>query len=258
MCFGSDCKVCEEFYTSWYAKFKGESGLPAMYAFYYADIRDLRILCNMKNDFLLLEYMEEHKELYKMNFCYVSMAYYIADDIHSRGNEFLKLQYNSVVKFIVDHLYYSFGEPFDENNELRKHYNNLRKNEVKEKYRISPVNLRNNQSKFRKDLIYVHETCQLCGIANEELLIASHMKDYSKCSNIESCDFENGLLLCRNHDGLFDRGLISFTDKGDILISDILNEDDIEKLDIKNKKITLSKKQRDYMEWHRNNKFKKN
>lgn len=256
MCFGSACKVCEDFYGIWYMKGNGDTSFPCSYDDYYRVTMDLRILCQMKKDILLLEYLERNEELYKKNFCYITIAHHIAEDIFSKSNKFYESQYENIVRFIVDHLYYAFGSAYDENNELKKRYNYLRENEIKEKYRILPVKLRIGQEQYRKDLIYVHKTCQLCGMEHEELLIASHIKDYSKSDNKECVDFENGLLLCRNHDGVFDRGLITFTDEGEILISSNLNEEDIEKLDILEGQINLSEKQKEYMQWHRENKFK--
>ncbi|MBS5937735.1 HNH endonuclease signature motif containing protein [Clostridium sp.] len=256
MCIGVECKICEDFYGVWYVKGNGADAFPAIYGEYYDVMMDLGILCQMKKDFLLLEYLERNEKLYKMNFCYLDMAHYIVDDVYLRSNKFYECRYKNIVEFVVDHLYYAFGSAYDEDNELKKRYDYLRENEIKEKYRKSPVNIRIGQEKYRKDLIYIYKTCQLCGMANEELLIASHIKDYSK-SNINECiDFENGLLLCRNHDGLFDRGLISFNDEGNIIISNFLSESDIYKLNIIDKKIDLSKKQKEYMRWHRENKFK--
>lgn len=257
MCIGSKCKICEDFYGVWYVKGNDDRSFPLAYGWYQDVMFKLRILFGMKNDFFLLKYLENNEKLYKMNFCYLTIAYYIVDDVLTKTNELYGFKYRRIVEFVVDYLYYSFGSAYDENNELKKKYDYLRKNEIKEKYRISPVKLRNNQEKYRKDLIYIHKICQLCGLENEELLIASHIKDYSK-SNVDECiDFENGLLLCRNHDGLFDRGLISFTNDGDILISSNLSEDDINKLGILKKKINLSEEQKEYMEWHRENKFRK-
>lgn len=257
MCIGLECKICEDFYGVWYVKGNDDNAFPCVYECYYDVMEELRILCRMRNDFLIIEYLEKNEKLYKRNFCYLNIAYYIVDDVYLRSNKFCEKQYKNIVKFVVDHLYYSFGSAYEDDNELKKKYDCLRKNEIKEKYRISPVKLRKNQEKYRKDLIYIYKTCQLCGIENEELLIASHTKDYSE-SNIDECiDFENGLLLCRNHDGLFDRGLISFRDDGNILISSNLSKDDINILDILKRKIDLSEKQKEYMAWNRENKFKK-
>ena len=75
----------------------------------------------------------------------------------------------------------------------------------------SQVRLASVQQAFRDKLIEKHgQKCLLCGITNREMLIASHIKDAAKCDIYEKADFNNGLLLCANHDKLFDRFLISF------------------------------------------------
>jgi len=44
-----------------------------------------------------------------------------------------------------------------------------------------------------------------------ELLVASHVKPWSKCENQhEKISPNNGLLLCSIHDRLFDRGFMTF------------------------------------------------
>ena len=53
-----------------------------------------------------------------------------------------------------------------------------------------------------------------------ELLVASHIKPWSISDANEKLDIHNGLLMCPNHDKLFDRGYISFDDTGRILISE--------------------------------------
>ncbi|EPC3544776.1 HNH endonuclease [Aeromonas hydrophila] len=56
------------------------------------------------------------------------------------------------------------------------------------------------------------------GVTNKALLIASHIKPWSKCEdNAERLDGNNGLLLSPHIDKLFDQGWITFTDAGDLL-----------------------------------------
>lgn len=257
MCIGLECKICEEFYGIWYMKGNGDSSVPVAYELYKSVMSELRILSLTKNDALLIEYLENNENLYRMNFCYLAIAYYIVDDVISKSNKLNGLNYRKIVEFVVDYLYYSFGWAYEGNNELKKKYNCLRKDEIKEKYRFSFIRLRKNQTKYRKELININKSCQLCGLENEQLLTASHIKTYSKSNVNEYIHFENGLLLCKNHDALFDKGLISFTNEGDILISSNLSQGDIEKLNILEKKIILNEEQKKYMKWHRINEFKK-
>lgn len=74
---------------------------------------------------------------------------------------------------------------------------------------------------FYKDTLF-HEcdhACPICEIDLPHMLIASHIKPFRDCAHIyEAIDHNNGLLLCRNHDYLFDQGYISFEEDGTILI----------------------------------------
>ncbi|MGL6476292.1 HNH endonuclease [Aeromonas hydrophila] len=58
----------------------------------------------------------------------------------------------------------------------------------------------------------------ITGVSNKALLIASHIKPWSKCEdNAERLDGHNGLFLSPHIDKMFDQGLITFTDSGDLL-----------------------------------------
>lgn len=50
-------------------------------------------------------------------------------------------------------------------------------------------------------------------------LIASHIKPYKDCDTAEQFDSNNGLLLSKNMDSLFDNGYITFDDQGIIITS---------------------------------------
>ncbi len=78
---------------------------------------------------------------------------------------------------------------------------------------------------FFKDCLH-HEfehQCPICKARLSRLLIASHIKPFRDCGYlVEAMDHNNGFLLCRNHDALFDLGYISFYDDGKIMICDTL------------------------------------
>lgn len=68
------------------------------------------------------------------------------------------------------------------------------------------------------------ESLQSCGQVKcmvEQLaypsMIASHIKPYKDCNEIEAYDSNNGLLLSKNVDSLFDKYYISFDDEGKII-----------------------------------------
>lgn len=97
--------------------------------------------------------------------------------------------------------------------------------------------------------------CVLEGLAYP-VLIASHIKPYRVSETEEQFDSDNGLLLSKNMDSLFDLGYITFDDDGEIITSSRLNAEVASyvkryKLDPK----VFNKKRKEYMEYHRNNVF---
>nr|WP_238536142.1 HNH endonuclease [Bacillus mycoides] len=122
----------------------------------------------------------------------------------------------------------------------------------------SVVKARIGQSIFKKALLAVEKKCKLCGVSDERFLVASHIKRWSQSNHKERLDVNNGLLLCPNHDVLFDKGYISFEDDGKILISDILNEATKVFLNVnETMNIRMNEGQRKYMKWHRENLYSK-
>ena len=90
------------------------------------------------------------------------------------------------------------------------------------------------------------------------MLIASHIQDAAKSNIHEKADNNNGLLLCAQHDKLFDSGLISFDfQTGEIMISNDLSEKDRELANVhENMKLDndlMTKKRSEYLIWHNNN-----
>lgn len=120
------------------------------------------------------------------------------------------------------------------------------------------VKVRVNQGIFRDKLLKKYLKCCLCGVSEMAFLTASHIKPWAESDSIEKLDMENGLLLCPNHDKLFDGGWISFDDDGNIMISNALQQNDKIFMNVRgDMKITLSEKNRQYMKYHRENIYKK-
>ena len=88
------------------------------------------------------------------------------------------------------------------------------------------------------------------------VLIASHIKPYKKSEVDERFDSDNGLLLSKNMDSLFDLGYITFDENGEIITSAKLDEDvscyvKKFKLDA----VIYNTKRKEYMTYHRQNVF---
>ncbi len=111
---------------------------------------------------------------------------------------------------------------------------------------------------FRRDLIEYYGCCQLCGIKKHDTLIASHSKPYRDAEIDELINFYDGLLLCANHDKLYDKGFISFNNDGNILISKELDDIDIQQFNLENvNKLELEPEHIEFIQWHRDNIFRK-
>ena len=129
-------------------------------------------------------------------------------------------------------------------------------NTAAEAYRT--VKVRNLQRLFRKNLLKIKNCCELCQIDEVSLLTASHIKPWSKTENAEEkIDPKNGLLLCPNHDILFDKGLISFKNDGRIILGAGLSGKlaDLFQIDA-TKRIDMCLEQEVYMAYHREYVFK--
>ena len=132
--------------------------------------------------------------------------------------EKLYLNFFDKTKLIIDE------ESKKELDEIEKtaEYKNINIDD-KDGYIETMINLRNGaiQRIFRQNLLVeFNNKCALCDINNRSILISSHILPYSKCIKKEDMiNHNNGLLLCPNHDALFDKKLITFNDDGKIIIS---------------------------------------
>lgn len=124
--------------------------------------------------------------------------------------------------------------------------------EITEREQI--IKSRIGHTSYKQGLLKVHGKCLLCGLTDERFLVASHIKPWSKANNYERLDINNGLLLCPNHDSLFDKGYISFSEDGTILISSSINGITMQFLNINETiKIKLNEHQNKYIKWHLEN-----
>lgn len=123
--------------------------------------------------------------------------------------------------------------------------------EVKAKIRIG-------QQKFREELMEIwNGKCALCGINLPELLRASHSKPWKDSTSMERLDPYNGVLLCCNHDALYDKGFITFDGQGRLHISSLILETDYMKFGLIPKaKIGIQPENKLYFKWHKRNIFK--
>ena len=134
-------------------------------------------------------------------------------------------------------------------NERTYNYNKPNKTE-----RRGFVNSRVGQGYYRQQILDKWENkCGVTGSNIKEILIASHIVPWSKSNDRERLDPENGILLSPDIDGLFDKYLISFKGSGGIIISNKINQDELEKMGIhKNMKLSqVSRGMKSYLSRHR-------
>ena len=147
-------------------------------------------------------------------------------------------------------------------NELEKEkmtiLNELEQDEEVDTEVLREVVTRIGQEKFKKKLLSQTHECAICGLDAPEMLIASHIKPWKDSNSQERLDCNNGLLLCPNHDKLFDEGYISFDKDGHIVISDFVSKEMKEKMYIsKDSTIQVREGMGDYLVWHKEHYFKK-
>ena len=83
------------------------------------------------------------------------------------------------------------------------------------------VTSRVGQGAYRKRIIHRWEyKCAVTNFNKLDILIASHIVPWSKASNHERLDVNNGLLLSPTYDALFDKHLITFDNNGKIQLSE--------------------------------------
>jgi len=95
----------------------------------------------------------------------------------------------------------------------------IKQKRITKTHRKALVNARIGQGQFRADVLKVWKNkCPVSNIARPDLLIASHILPWKLSNNEEKLDRYNGIALSPNVDKLFDKGFISFSSKGDMII----------------------------------------
>ena len=116
---------------------------------------------------------------------------------------------------------------------------------------------RRGQGIFRQNVQRLERVCRVTKVDHPEHLRASHCKPWRDCaSNDERLNGENGLLLTPSIDHLFDRGFISFEDKGELLVSPVAHPPSLNRMGVPTgDRINVgpfSEGQRHFLDYHRN------
>ena len=179
----------------------------------------------------------------------------------AKNSGFVKRKYNQIgyltnllnklddVVFVQDVLYFEedakviFGESLQvadtkkRDQYLHRVYKNLLKEEVEDKYETPK--------------------CMVEKLAYPSL-VASHIKPFIQSDDIEAYDPNNGLLLSRNFDILFDQGYITFEDDGCIRCSNELDQEVSRYIsEYRLDKNFINNMRLGYLGYHRENVFRK-
>lgn len=150
-----------------------------------------------------------------------------------------------------------FGAALDEADEEEVEQNIKERSDIEETEKVQLIKARRGQGLFRSRVELVEKACRLTGVNRKEHLRASHIKPWAKSENHEKLDGNNGLLLAPHVDHLFDRGFISFSDDGTLLIASKLDPEVLRRwgLEVEVEAQSFNPGQRQYMAYHRDNIF---
>lgn len=134
----------------------------------------------------------------------------------------------------------------------------LDKHNLDDTTRKAVVDARIGHGKYKDDMMEKWgNACAVTGCSTKEILIASHAKPWAKCDTAhERISDDNGLILTANLDALFDKGLITFTDGGEIKISKKVKKKDWKCLGLSEElklRKSLNCTQKRFMKYHREN-----
>lgn len=119
---------------------------------------------------------------------------------------------------------------------------------------------RDGQQKYREKLLEQCPLCPFTKVADDRLLIASHIKPWAVANEKERTDPYNGYMLTPTYDRLFDQGFITFTEDRHVHISNFLSKRTCKQLGLEDDKfiqmLPMDKNRIKYLEFHRKSVFK--
>ena len=119
---------------------------------------------------------------------------------------------------------------------------------------------RDGQGKYREQLLEQCRFCPITMIADERLLIASHIKPWAASNDEEKIDPYNGYILSPLYDKLFDRGFITFTENRHIKLSEFISPFTWRQIGLKDdsfiSSLPMDEKRVEYLQFHHEAIFK--
>ena len=130
----------------------------------------------------------------------------------------------------------------------------IERSPIEETTRKALVAARVGQGRFRTDVLVVEPRCRITGVEDQRLLIASHIRPWYRCpENDQRLDPFNGLMLTPTFDRMFDRGLLTFEDNGDVHVSPSVSTNVVHRIALdKHRNVgRFREDQKPYLEYHR-------
>ncbi|WP_303816293.1 HNH endonuclease [Selenomonas ruminantium] len=129
-----------------------------------------------------------------------------------------------------------------------------------EKKRETISRAREGQGKYREALLEQCRFCPFTMIADERLLIASHIKPWAAADDDEKIDPYNGYMLSPLYDKLFDRGFITFTHDKHVVLSKFISPFTWKQIKLADndfiRMLPMDDKRYEYLKFHHENVFK--
>jgi HNH endonuclease len=111
------------------------------------------------------------------------------------------------------------GHGQDQSGDARKDRAIYARTDIGPTQKQTLVNARRGQGQFRARVMKLDGRCRVTGIRTAKHLHASHIKPWAHSTDAEKLDGNNGLMLAPHLDHLFDKGYISFSNVGQIIVS---------------------------------------
>ncbi len=172
--------------------------------------------------------------------------YEVFKDTNARGGQMYCAALNSYKEFLADTCQTQVNEDIAQI---------INDDTIDNTEKAALVNTRVGQGKFREKLIKYWKGCALTGYQLPQFLVASHIKPWRAANDKERLDTFNGILLLPNLDKAFDLGYISFTENGQIKVSEFVESPG--NLGIQETmQINLERQHQDYLAYHREEIFR--
>lgn len=110
---------------------------------------------------------------------------------------------------------------------------------------------------YRLNVEKNEHSCRVSGVLDRRHLWARHIKPWCECDDIEKLDGFNGLMMSPHIAHLFERGYISFSNQGDLLVSQDLNPVVLDNwhVELPMNVGEFQQEQCVYLDWHRREVF---